>query len=77
MYKKAGLKYINVYKALISLLLLFFLPLLSNAQGGPTPPGPGGIPIDGGIIFLIVGIVATGGGRLLYIYKKKFNKKDN
>jgi hypothetical protein len=64
-----------VFSALISFLVLFFLPLLSNAQGGPVlPPGPK-IPIDGGIIYLILGIVATGGGRLLYVYRKKFHKE--
>lgn len=67
-------KYIYVYTTLLVGLVLLFLPILSSAQ--ELPPDPPGVPVDGGLIYLIVGIFAAGGGRLLYVYRSKFRRKE-
>jgi hypothetical protein len=46
-----------IKKASFFLLLLF--PLIMIAQG-PPPPTPPGLPIDGGLLFLLIAGVAYG-----------------
>jgi len=46
-----------IKKASFFLLLLF--PLILIAQG-PPPPTPPGLPIDGGLLFLLIAGVAYG-----------------
>ena len=47
-------------KKLASLLLLLLFPLIMIAQGPPPPPTPPGLPIDGGLLFLLIAGVAYG-----------------
>ena len=51
-------------KKLASLLLLLLFPLVMIAQGtglpSPPPPTPPGLPIDGGLLFLLIAGVAYG-----------------
>ena len=47
-----------IKKASFFLLLLF--PLIMIAQGPPPPPTPPGLPIDGGLLFLLIAGVAYG-----------------
>jgi hypothetical protein len=46
-------------KKLASLLLLLLFPLIMIAQGPPPPPPPG-LPIDGGLLFLLIAGMAYG-----------------
>ena len=52
-------------KKLASLLLLLLFPLIMIAQGtglpgpGPPPPPPG-LPIDGGLLFLLIAGIVYG-----------------
>ena len=50
-------------KKLASLLLLLLFPLIMIAQGtvlpGPGPPPPG-LPIDGGLLFLLIAGIVYG-----------------
>jgi len=46
-------------KKLASLLLLLLFPLTMIAQGPPPPPPPG-LPIDGGLLFLLIAGMAYG-----------------
>ena len=49
-------------KKLASLLLLLLFPLIMIAQGPPPPPPPPppGLPIDGGLLFLLIAGIAYG-----------------
>ncbi len=47
-----------IKKASFFLLLLF--PLIMIAQGPPPPPTPPGLPIDGGLLFLLIAGAAYG-----------------
>ena len=47
-------------KKLASLLLLLLFPLIMIAQGPPPPPPPPGLPIDGGLLFLLMAGIAYG-----------------
>ncbi len=47
-------------KKLASLLLLLLFPLTMIAQGPPPPPPPPGLPIDGGLLFLLIAGMAYG-----------------
>ena len=51
-------------KKLASLLLLLLFPLIMIAQGtglpGPGPPPPPGLPIDGGLLFLLIAGIVYG-----------------
>ncbi|MDB4251728.1 hypothetical protein N9839_00145 [Flavobacteriaceae bacterium] len=44
-------------KKLASLLLLLLFPLIMIAQGPPPPPG---LPIDGGLLFLLIAGIVYG-----------------
>lgn len=46
-------------KKLASLLLLLLFPLIMIAQGPPPPPPPG-LPIDGGLLFLLIAGIVYG-----------------
>ncbi len=45
-------------KKLASLLLLLLFPLIMIAQGPPPPPP--GLPIDGGLLFLLIAGIVYG-----------------
>lgn len=54
-------------KKLASLLLLLLFPLIMIAQGTglpgpgpPPPPTPPGLPIDGGLLFLLIAGIVYG-----------------
>ena len=48
-------------KKLASLLLLLLFPLIMIAQGPPPPPPPPpGLPIDGGLLFLLMAGIVYG-----------------
>ena len=50
-------------KKLASLLLLLLFPLIMIAQGPPPPPPPPpppGLPIDGGLLFLLIAGIVYG-----------------
>ena len=50
-------------KKLASLLLLLLFPLIMIAQGPPLPPPPPpppGLPIDGGLLFLLIAGIVYG-----------------
>ena len=52
-------------KKLASLLLLLLFPLIMIAQGTglpgpPPPPPPPGLPIDGGLLFLLIAGIVYG-----------------
>jgi hypothetical protein len=48
-------------KKLASLLLLLLFPLIMIAQGPPPPPpSPPGLPIDGGLLFLLIAGIVYG-----------------
>ena len=47
-------------KKLASLLLLLLFPLIMIAQGPPPPPTPPGLPIDGGLLFLLIAGIVYG-----------------
>ena len=48
-------------KKLASLLLLLLFPLIMIAQGPPPPPPPPpGLPIDSGLLFLLIAGIAYG-----------------
>lgn len=49
----------NIQK-LIFLLLLMFSNIEMYSQGPPPPPPPPGLPIDAGLLFLLVGAVCYG-----------------
>jgi len=51
-------------KYLLTITLILFYTIITSAQGPPgpggPPPPPPGLPIDGGITFLIIAGVAYG-----------------
>ena len=48
-------------KKLASLLLLLLFPLIMIAHGPPPPPPPPpGLPIDGGLLFLLIAGIVYG-----------------
>ena len=48
-------------KKLASLLLLLLFPLIMIAQGPPPPPPPPpGLPIDSGLLFLLIAGIVYG-----------------
>ena len=63
-------------KKFIVLLLLFIVfPLfIQTAIAQPPPPPPQDIPIDGGLLFLLIA-GAIYGGRKFYKNKQDFNKE--
>ena len=47
-------------KKLASLLLLLLFPLIMIAQLPPPPPPPPGLPIDSGLLFLLIAGIVYG-----------------
>lgn len=63
-------------KAIILLTALIIFPLfLHTAIGQPPPPPPQDIPIDGGLLTLLLAGLAYG-GRKIYLDEKKKRAKD-
>ena len=58
-------------KIILTLIILFiiFPMFIQNAIGQPPPPPPQDIPIDGGLLFLLIAGLIYGG--------RKFYKNDN
>ena len=48
-------------RKIVAIVLLLLFPLITIAQGGPpAPPPPPGLPIDSGIVYLLLLGVAFG-----------------
>ena len=48
-------------RKIVAIVLLLLFPLITIAQGGPpAPPPPPGLPIDSGIVYLLLLGVAYG-----------------
>ncbi len=59
-------------KILILLLILIVFPLfLSTSMGQPPPPPPQDIPIDGGLLALLLAGIGYGGRKIFMEEKKK------
>ena len=47
-------------RKIVAIILLLLFPLITMAQGPPPPPPPPGLPIDSGIVYLLLLGVAYG-----------------
>ena len=47
-------------RKIVAIVLLLLFPLITIAQGPPPPPPPPGLPIDSGIVYLLLLGVAYG-----------------
>ena len=47
-------------RKIVAIILLLLFPLITMAQGPPPPPPPPGLPIDSGIVYLLLLGVAFG-----------------
>jgi len=47
-------------RKIVAIVLLLLFPLITIAQGGPPAPPPPGLPIDSGIVYLLLLGVAFG-----------------
>ena len=47
-------------RKIVAIVLLLLFPLITMAQGPPPPPPPPGLPIDSGIVYLLLLGVAFG-----------------
>jgi hypothetical protein len=47
-------------RKIVAIVLLLLFPLITMAQGPPAPPPPPGLPIDSGIVYLLLLGVAYG-----------------
>jgi hypothetical protein len=47
-------------RKIVAIVLLLLFPLITMAQGPPPPPPPPGLPIDSGIVYLLLLGVAYG-----------------
>jgi len=65
------------FKILILVIVLIVFPLfLSTSMGQPPPPPPQDIPIDGGLLALLLAGIAYGGRKIFLDEKKKRQLKD-
>lgn len=60
----------SYYLMLTTAVIILIALSPASAQGPPPPPPPDGIPIDGGVGFLIAGGVAYGASRLRSKWKQ-------